>query len=103
MMRGSFDLRRVGTLAASLLLLVAGASVSTAAEQAFRLAPGDVVQLTIVGFPDLKQKTPVNVDGDIMLPLVGTVKAAGQSVSELSNTVKARFANKVMQQRGIDG
>lgn len=69
----------------------------------YRLAPGDVLQLSVVGFPDMKQRSPVNVDGDVMLPLVGTIKASGQTVSEFSATVKSRFANKVMQQRSADG
>lgn len=69
----------------------------------YKLAPGDVLQLTVVGFPDLKQRTAINVDGDIMLPLVGALKASGQTVSELSGLVKSRFANKVMQQRSMDG
>ncbi|MDB5651262.1 MAG: exopolysaccharide production protein [Hyphomicrobiales bacterium] len=86
-------------LLAGLAFLVA----SPALADPYRLASGDVVQLTVVGFPDLKQRTPINVDGEVMLPLVGAVKAAGQTVTELSNAVKARFANKVMQQRGLDG
>lgn len=74
-----------------------------AQSSAYRLAPGDVLQLTIVGFPDLKQRSPVNVDGDVMLPLVGNVKASGQTVAEFSALVKSRFGNKVVQQRGSDG
>ena len=82
---------------------ISAAAISPSMAQSYRLSPGDVLQLTIVGFPDLKQRTPINVDGDIMLPLVGTLRASGQTVNELSATVKARFANKVMQQRGLDG
>jgi polysaccharide export outer membrane protein len=77
--------------------------ISTTMAQSYRLSPGDVLQLTIVGFPDLKQRTPISVDGDIMLPLVGTIRASGLTVSEISAMVKARFANKVMQQRALDG
>lgn len=90
-------------MAASVMIVVSCFSTLEARADAYRLAAGDVVQLTVVGFPDLKQKTPINVDGEIMLPLVGAIKAAGLTVSELSANVKGRFANKVMQQRGPEG
>ncbi len=91
-----------GSFIAALMFLSALAPLEAKA-QAYRLSAGDVLQLTVVGFPDLKQRTPINVDGDIMLPLVGTLRAAGQTMNDLSALVKARFANKVMQQRGPDG
>jgi polysaccharide export outer membrane protein len=101
MMVAGRNLRRMKTtgVLAAVAILVA----SPAFADPYRLAAGDIVQLTVVGFPDLKQRTPINVDGEVMLPLVGAIKAAGQTVTELSNAVKARFANKVMQQRGPDG
>ena len=82
-----------------LIVMLASAS----AQSAYRLAPGDVLQITVVGFPDMKQRSPVNVDGEIMLPLIGAMRAAGQTVNELSASVKSRFANKVLQQRTPDG
>ena len=99
MATGHTGIRFRTIFAISAILMFAAPAVA----DPYRLAPGDIVQLSVVGFPELKQTTPVNVDGNIMLPLVGTVNAAGQTVNELSTAVRGRFANKVMQQRGADG
>lgn len=84
----------------SVLFLIAP-SISWAEE--YRLAPGDVVQLSIISLPDVKQRSMIDPAGQVMLPLVGGVQAGGKTISNLASDVKARFANKVIQQRGQDG
>ena len=91
------------TLAAFSALFLSLANPASAQSSNYRLAPGDVLQLSVVGFPDMKQRTPINVDGEVMLPLIGNLRASGQTVNELSSVVKGRFANKVLQQRSPDG
>jgi polysaccharide export outer membrane protein len=86
-----------------LLPLVLSAAPACALAEEYRLAPGDVLQLSIIGLPDVKQRSMIDPSGQVMLPLVGSVQAGGKSISALATEVKARFANKVIQQRGMDG
>lgn len=48
-----------------------------------RLNAGDVVQITFPGAPTLNTVERVRLDGNLLLPLVGEVPAAGKSPTEL--------------------
>jgi polysaccharide biosynthesis/export protein len=69
----------------------------------YRLEPGDVIEFAVVGSADITIKTPINLDGEITLPLIGSVKAAGLVVRDLRDTVQRRMAQKVLRQRAEDG
>ena len=44
---------------------------------AYRLGPGDVVEITVYNNPDLSTKTSIGEDGTISFPLIGNVALAG--------------------------
>ena len=46
------------------------------------LGPGDEVEITVYGAPDLSGRTRVGANGSISMPLVGYVHVAGLSSSE---------------------
>lgn len=58
----------------------------------YRLGPGDVLEVSVWGFPDLTRTVAVRPDGRISLPLVGEVKAAGRTAEELQRELARRFA-----------
>jgi polysaccharide export outer membrane protein len=56
---------------------------STASEAPVVLYPGDVVQITVMGNPDLSMAQKIRQDGKISMPIIGEVKAAGSTPLKL--------------------
>ncbi len=69
----------------------------------YRLGAGDALEISIAGIPDLKQRVPVQQDGSISFPLLGTIAVAGLSASNARAKIQAGLAAKVFRQRGPDG
>jgi polysaccharide export outer membrane protein len=55
------------------------------------LGPGDEVEVTVYGAPDLSGRTRVGTNGNISMPLVGYIHVAGLSSSEAEEIVEARL------------
>ena len=62
-------------LAASVVL--AQATISLAAAEAQINVVGDVLEISMSGVPELRQRAAVNADGEIFLPLLGGIKVIG--------------------------
>ena len=58
----------------------------------FLLAPDHVVEVKFVHVPELNESQPVRPDGFVSLPYLGDVEAAGLTVAELTDSLKARYA-----------
>ncbi len=69
----------------------------------YRLGAGDALEIAVAGIPELKQRVPVQHDGTVSFPLLGTISVAGLSPSEARAKVQAGLAAKVFRQRGPDG
>jgi polysaccharide biosynthesis/export protein len=54
----------------------------------YRLQSGDVVEVSVYGVADFKRRTAVSLDGDISLPLLGDINAAGLTLPELRASLK---------------
>jgi polysaccharide export outer membrane protein len=87
-------LMRVVALVLGGLALCSGApaSAQVPGPGAYRLGPGDVLEVSVWGFPDLTRTVAVRPDGRISLPLVGEVQAAGRTADELQRELTRRFA-----------
>lgn len=89
-----------------IILLVSAASflpnMATSAEQpgekvmeAYRILPGDVLQVSVWKEEDLNQEVIVRPDGMISFPLVGEIAAAGNSVEDLRTALSERIAKYI--------
>jgi len=58
-------------------LRASGAAVCLAGIGEYRLALGDVVEISVIGAPDLRRRATVDPDGRFSLPLLGRMNAAG--------------------------
>jgi polysaccharide biosynthesis/export protein len=58
-----------------------------------RIGPGDELDITVFGFPELSQHLRVSNSGDVSLPLTGTVHLAGLSSDEAEALVEKRLAD----------
>jgi polysaccharide biosynthesis/export protein len=67
----------------------------------YRLDSGDVLEVEVFGVQDFKRRVAVNADGNLSLPLLGDIRAAGLSLTELRSELKQALAkNKII--RGPD-
>jgi polysaccharide export outer membrane protein len=86
----------------SLCLCMLTSIFSAPALADYKIAPGDVIDFSIAGVPDLKQKSLVDIDGAVTLPLAGKVSAAGLTLSELRSKVTAVLSQREFRQRGYN-
>jgi polysaccharide biosynthesis/export protein len=90
-------------IAASGILILAGMGRAAAADQPYRLTPGDTVEIALSGLPEQRQRTVIQLDGTIALPAVGSVTVAGLTSTELQSKMEALLPTKVFRHRGPDG
>jgi polysaccharide export outer membrane protein len=101
MMRRHIRGGRTGAFLAAVWLALLSALVPCRAE--YQLSPGDIVEITVAGMPELKQRVPIQLDGTVTLPIVGTIAAAGSTPADLRARVEMALAAKVLRQRTSDG
>lgn len=65
---------------------------ATADDSNYRLGPGDKVHMQVLGVEDLTGDYTVGDNGTISSPLIGDVKAAGQTRSQLERETEQRLA-----------
>jgi polysaccharide export outer membrane protein len=59
----------------------------------YLLSPGDKLKVTVFNEPDLTGEFQIDQSGNIAFPLVGTIAAAGFSVTEFQNQLLRRLRN----------
>jgi len=69
------------------------AAGEAAAADAYKLNPGDVLQISVWKEEGLQQQVLVLPDGEISFPLAGHIKAAGLSPEQLQNVLQKRLKN----------
>ena len=55
------------------------------------IGPGDEVEITVYGAPDLSEHTRVSAEGNISMPLIDYVRIAGLSSSEAEGAIEAKL------------
>lgn len=85
-------------------LLAVGLIISaTQAKAEYLVNIGDVLEVAVAGVPELRHRAPVQMDGNISLPLVGMLPVAGLPLPQLRAKIGAALASKVFRQRTSDG
>jgi polysaccharide export outer membrane protein len=87
---------------ARLLLLISFLLVPALAQAEYVLAPGDAVEVGVVGVPDLRHRATIDVDGRASFPLLGGIQAAGMTVAELGKQIKSLLSTKAFRARETD-
>jgi protein involved in polysaccharide export with SLBB domain len=70
-----------------------GYSTFGAAEPAYRLYPGDVIDVAFPSAPELNREVTVQPDGRVALPLVQPVMAADLSVNDLQGALSQTYGS----------
>jgi polysaccharide export outer membrane protein len=71
--------------------LCSGTGAARAAEDTYRLGTGDKLRLIVFGEDDLGGEYVVDGGGQVRLPLIGQVRAAGLTVREFETEVKGKL------------
>lgn len=64
--------------------------------QNYRVGIGDLLQVEVYDEPDLTREVRVLTDGFISLPLLGSIKAAGHSVTDLEQIITRRLSERYL-------
>jgi polysaccharide export outer membrane protein len=73
------------------MLLTVPAALAQSAS--YRIQPGDQLQITVLEDETLNRQLLVTPDGQISVPLAGTVRVAGQTVDAVEKTIADRLAS----------
>ena len=57
------------------------------------IGPGDLLQISVYGAPDFNEQVRVSSDGEISLPMIGSIKMEGLSVSQAQQTITQRLTS----------
>jgi polysaccharide export outer membrane protein len=67
-------------------------------EQDYQIGPGDTLNVNTFQEKDLTlEKVQVDASGNILLPLIGSVRAAGLSSAELSTEIQTRLGKRYLR------
>ncbi len=69
----------------------------------YRLSPGDVLELVITGTPEVRQRIPLELNGDAAFPLIGGVPAGGRTLAEVRAKVQELLPQQVFRNRSFTG
>lgn len=72
-------------------------TVSTPIEDAYRIAPMDVLTIRIFGMPDITGDYQVDLRGNIGMPLIGEVAAIDKTPNELDALLTQRYGEKYLE------
>lgn len=63
----------------------------------YPIGPDDVLEVRVFQVPDLDREVRVDRSGHISLPLIGSVEAAGKSISGLQQTLETLYGARYLQ------
>lgn len=63
----------------------------------YRVGAQDLLKVSVFGLPDMDRMVRVNSGGQISLPLAGTIRAGGMTISELEKTIALRLSDAYLQ------
>lgn len=69
----------------------AASATQASPQKAYVIGDGDVLGINVWNEPDFKQSLPVRSDGRITLPLIGSIRAAGRTPSQLEKAIAVKL------------
>ncbi|WP_414474563.1 polysaccharide biosynthesis/export family protein [Microvirga sp. M2] len=69
----------------------------------YKLGTGDVVELSIAGISEMTARVPVDLDGSVNVPILGSFPAKGLSLDDLRANLQTEFTKRQIPVRAPDG
>ena len=63
----------------------------------YHIGAQDLLDVSVLGVPDLSREVRVDANGKISLPLIGVVQAGGDTINELQQDIQAKLGAKYLQ------
>lgn len=63
----------------------------------YRLGPGDLLKVQVFQLPDLEREVRVDNAGNVALPLIGNVPAAGTSIRQIETQIASLYDARYLQ------
>lgn len=82
---------------------IPGSSSQAQTRSDIPLTEGDIIELTVIGVPELSQRVQVDANGQIALPLAGERRAAGLTEAELRQGVQEDYEKVVLRRTDSSG
>jgi polysaccharide export outer membrane protein len=76
---------------------MAKAPDNVAASTEYLLSPGDLLDISVFQVPDLTKEVQIDAAGEISLPLIGDIKAGGQTAHSLEAEIATKLQAKYLQ------
>jgi len=98
--KGGSPVQVSNTAAASKMEQIFAASAAPTGDttsEDYRIAPLDVLEISVFGVPDLTRTAQVSSSGMITLPLIKNVKAGGRTASELEREIARKLQASYLQ------
>jgi len=67
------------------------------AVEPYRISPSDIIEITVLGEPDLSKQVVVPPDGKITYPLIGEIDVIGLTTQELANKLRERLKEYIKE------
>ena len=67
----------------------------------YQLGPGDSIRIIVYQEPDLSGTFAINTNGEVSLPLVGQVSAAGLTTKELASNVESQLSRGYVKDASV--
>ncbi|MGM0586389.1 MAG: polysaccharide biosynthesis/export family protein [Pseudomonadota bacterium] len=88
-------------MALAAALLTGGTAGGEAA--GYRIQPGDVLEISLAGLPQLGARAAVQLDGSLAVPVAGELQVAGRGLAEVREAVRTALASRLLPVYGPDG
>lgn len=66
-------------------------------DESYKVGPGDLLELTVLGVPELSRDVRVDGGGAVVLPLIGVVPVGGKTVAQASQLVAERYGKSYLR------
>jgi polysaccharide export outer membrane protein len=86
----------VASLMAAVMLVTAVPAMGQTPASDYLLGPGDVLGVAVWGHPDLDREVVVSAQGNVMLPLIGSISASGQPLERMTSVITRAYADYIL-------
>ncbi|MCP1561118.1 UNVERIFIED_ORG: polysaccharide export outer membrane protein [Methylobacterium sp. SuP10 SLI 274] len=87
----------------AILVLIGVSAAPLRAAEEYRLQSGDVLEFSVSGIPDLRQRLPVTIDGTVSIPLVGDIPARGETLADIRAAIRETLPKTSLNMRTANG
>lgn len=99
--RASVACSKLVALLAMVIFWASATAGATTEINAYKLAPGDRITVAVIGHTDLSGNFPVDLTGNVLLPLIGSVDVRNLTVAESQRRIAQRFADGIINKPSV--